>query len=68
PALLADLERYFQDRPAPQFTQTSCGHGRIETRCIWVTAALNDYLDFPEVAQAFLIERRVLKKKTGERS
>ena len=33
-----------------------------------VTEALNAYLDFPELAQAFLIERRVLKKKTGERS
>lgn len=67
PALLADLERYFQNRPAAaHFSVTSCGHGRIETRSIWVTEALNDYLDFPEVAQAFLIERRVLKKKTGE--
>lgn len=69
PALLADLERYFQNRPtAAHFSDTSCGHGRIETRSIWVTTALNDYLDFPAVAQAFLIERRVLKKKTGEHS
>lgn len=66
PALLADLERYFKERPTTaDFTDTSCGHGRIETRSIWVTCALNDYLDFPEVAQAFLIERQVLNKKTG---
>jgi len=52
PALLADLERYFQDRSAPQFTQTSCGHGRIETRSLWVTAALNDYLSRQSPAAA----------------
>ena len=66
PALFADLERYFQDRrPAADFTETSSGHGRIETRSIWVSEALNGYLDFPEVHQAFLIERQVLTKKTG---
>lgn len=65
PALLADLERYFQARSSAQFTETSSGHGRIETRSIWVSEALNGYLDFPEVHQAFLIERQVLKKKTG---
>jgi len=69
PALLADLERYFHNRPATaHFRETCCGHGRIETRSIWVTEALNDYLDFPGLAQAFLIERQVLKKKTGQRS
>lgn len=67
PALLADLERYFADRPGTtHFSETSCGHGRIETRSICVTEALNGYLDFPEVQQAFLIERQVLKKKTGQ--
>lgn len=65
PALLADLERYFKARSSAHFTETSCGHGRIETRSIWVSDALNGYLDFPEVHQAFLIERQVLKKKTG---
>ncbi len=66
PALLADLERYFADRPASaHFSETSCGHGRIETRSIWTTCDLNGYLDFPALAQAFLIERQVLTKKTG---
>lgn len=63
-----DLQHYFQNRAAPHFTETSCGHGRIETRSIWVTQALNDYLAFPKVAQAFLIERVVLEKKTGQHS
>jgi predicted transposase YbfD/YdcC len=40
-------------------------HGRIETRKIWTTAALNDYLDFPHVGQAFVIERQAIDKKTG---
>ena len=64
--LLGDIEQYFQSRAAAPFTDTSVGHGRIETRSIWTTEALNGYLDFPEVAQAFLIERQVVKKKTGE--
>jgi predicted transposase YbfD/YdcC len=67
PALLADLQRYFADHPGTaHFSETSCGHGRIETRSISVTDALNGYLDFPSLAQAFLIERQVLKKKTGQ--
>ena len=32
-------------------------HGRIETRRIWCSTALNAYLDFPHVGQVFLIER-----------
>lgn len=31
-----------------------------------MSAALNDYLDFPHVGQVFLIEREVTIKKTGE--
>ena len=38
-------------------------HGRIETRKIWTTTALNSYLDFPHVAQAFAIERIAIDKK-----
>ena len=34
----------------------------------WVTTTLNDYLDFPYVAQAFAIERQVIEKKTGKTS
>ncbi|MGH8524059.1 MAG: hypothetical protein ACREXY_07545 [Gammaproteobacteria bacterium] len=37
---------------------------RIETRKIWTTAALIGYLDFPHVAQAFVIERETIEKKT----
>ncbi|MFC1355632.1 MAG: hypothetical protein G8D58_02855, partial [gamma proteobacterium symbiont of Phacoides pectinatus] len=43
-------------------------HGRIETRKIWTTTALNDYLDFPRVRQAFMIERESINMKSGEQS
>jgi hypothetical protein len=33
------------------------GHGRIETRRIWTSTELNDYLNFPYVGQVFRIER-----------
>jgi predicted transposase YbfD/YdcC len=67
--LLQDLTLYFQNRQAPDFVElTPPNHGRIETRRIWTTPTLNDYLDFPHVGQAFLIERETLDKKTGKRS
>jgi predicted transposase YbfD/YdcC len=69
PTLLADLQLFFQDRQAPDYIQdTSADHGRIETRKIWTTTELNDYLNFPHVAQAFVVERHRIDKKTGESS
>lgn len=69
PTLLEDLTRFFQDRQAPQFvTHDPPDHGRIENRAIWTTTLLNDYLDFPHVAQAFAIERESIDKKTGKLS
>jgi len=69
PGLLEALQFYFRDRGQPHFVEPSPpDHGRIETRKIWTTTALNDYLDFPYVGQAFLIERHVIHKKTGEYS
>ena len=35
------------------------GHGRIEKRTIMVSSELNDYLDWPYVAQVFRLEREV---------
>ncbi len=43
-------------------------HGRIQTRKIWVTIDLNDYLDFPHAGQAFMIKRQSYDKKTGKTS
>ncbi|MCF1456357.1 MAG: ISAs1 family transposase [Candidatus Thiodiazotropha sp.] len=70
PRLLEEIAYYFQNRHSPaDFIQTGQGeHGRIETRKIWTTTALNDYLDFPHVRQAFMIERESINKKSGEQS
>ena len=69
PGLLEALKFCFQDRGQPHFVeQTPPDHGRLETRKIWTTTKLNDYLDFPHVGQAFVIERHVTHKKTGEHS
>lgn len=67
PSLLQDLTLFFQDRQKPDFVEaTPPDHGRIETRKIWTTTELNAYLDFPYVGQAFVIEREVIQKKTGQ--
>ena len=67
--ILQDLALLFQDRQQPDFVQyTPPDHGRIEIRKIWTTTELNDYLDFPYVGQAFLIERHSTEKKSGIRS
>ena len=67
PTLERDIALLFAQRAAPDFVEvTPPDHGRIETRRIWCSTALNAYLDFPHVAQVFLIERETLTKKTGE--
>ncbi len=42
-----------------QFTHVNKGHGRIEKRSILVSTDLNDYLNWPHIAQVFRIEREV---------
>lgn len=44
-------------------SQVHKGHGRIEKRTIWVSTELNDYLDWPGVAQVFRLEREVWHAK-----
>jgi len=69
PGILQDLEFYFQDRSQPHGVEhPPPDHGRIETRKVWTTTELNDYLDFPYVGQAFIVERHCLEKKTGATS
>jgi len=67
--LLQDVALIFQDRKQPHCViHDPPDHGRIETRKIWTTTELNDYLDFPHVGQVFAIERITLEKKTGQSS
>jgi predicted transposase YbfD/YdcC len=69
PTLETDIALVFEDRGAPDYTEVSPPeHGRIETRRIWCSTELNDYLDFPHVGQVFLIERECINKKSGARS
>jgi len=69
PGLFRDIKLYFQDRQEPDFiAYDPPDHGRIETRKIWTTNELNDYLDFPHVRQAFVIERESIEKKSGQYS
>ena len=54
--LQEDIALLFQGRKAPDFMEvTPPDHGRIETRRIWCSEALNEYLDFLHVSQVFLI-------------
>ena len=61
-----DIALLFEQREAADFVEiTAPDHGRIETRRIGCSTALNAYLDFPYVGQVFLIEPGSLNKKTG---
>lgn len=44
-------------------TKVHKGHGRIEKRTIMVSSELNDYLNWPHVAQVFRLEREVWHEK-----
>jgi predicted transposase YbfD/YdcC len=67
PTLLSDIEFQFRNRREPDYIDLApLDHGRIETRKIWITTELNNYLNFPHVGQAFAIERHCIDKKTGK--
>ena len=69
PTLQEDIRVLFAQRAGADFTDISpADHGRIETRRIWCSSRLNDYLDFPHVGQVFLIEREAIDKKSGRQS
>lgn len=70
PTLAAEIAKLFEKRSAtPDFVEiTPPDHGRIETRSIWCSVALNGHLDFPHVGQVFLIQRECVNKKTGKQT
>jgi predicted transposase YbfD/YdcC len=69
PALERDIALLFETRGAPDLEEvTPPDHGRIETRRIWCSTALNAYINFPHVGQVFLIERESIQKKTGKQT
>ena len=64
-----DIGLYFADPTSPVVLYTTTlelGHGRIERRTLYATSELNDYLAWPAVGQAGLIERVRIAKSTGE--
>lgn len=68
--LLEDIMFYFDSiNCKPGHTTTDgADHGRIETQNIWLTTELNEYLNFPHVDQAFMVERIAINKKTDKES
>src|SRR5438034_2563215 len=64
PELERDIALLFETRGAPDFVEAaSIEHGRIETRRIWCSAALNDYLDFPHKVRSFASRGNRLTRK-----
>jgi len=63
---LEDISFYFDNLDQePDYTSVDgLDHGRVETRKIWVSTALNEYLDFPHVGQIFRVERTTCHKKS----
>jgi predicted transposase YbfD/YdcC len=68
PQLLDDLVTLFADSdlPVEQASETRLHGGRIERRTLRVSTELVGYTDWPQLAQALCVERRVTKKRTGE--
>lgn len=66
--LLEDITYYFDNlnQEPNHITTDGVDHGRIETRKIWSTTNLNEYLNFPYVGQVFMIERITINKKSGK--
>lgn len=66
--LMEDIAFYFEnvDRKPDFSTVDGPDHGRIETRNIWTTTELNEYLDFPYVGQVFMVERSTYFIKSGK--
>lgn len=68
----AAIAEWFAEDPLPyevpnaSATSTEKGHGRLVTRHIETTTALNDYLDWPGLAQCFKLTRRRILISTGE--
>ena len=72
PNMLDDIRLTLDEdiaRRAPDFTDSSPKpeHGRRERRSIWVSSALNHYLDFPGVGQVFAVHRDTVEVHSGKR-
>ena len=69
PSLADAIRLIFESRGTPDYSEpTTLAHGRIESRSIWTSTALNEYLDFPFIGQVFAIQRHTINKTTGKES
>ena len=77
PDLLRDIQEVFDPAPtAAGWSQvprdlrsaqtTNSGHGRLEKRTLTASSFLNEYSDWPALAQVFKLERQVIVQRTGE--
>jgi predicted transposase YbfD/YdcC len=67
PSIAEAIRLVFENRGAPAYSEpVTLAHGRLESRSIWTSTALNDDLDFPFVGQVFAIQRHTIIKKTGK--
>jgi predicted transposase YbfD/YdcC len=73
PALYAAIDLVFTEPPPPlpahhldQVTTITKGHGRLETRTLERTCALNGYLEWPGVGQVLRRTCQRIQLKTGE--
>ena len=67
PTLREAISLLFNKRGKADYQEPFClTHGRIESRSIWVSSKLNEYVDFPYVGQVFAIQRYTINKKTGK--
>ena len=69
PTIAKAIHLLFEQRSEPDFREPyTLEHGRIESRSIWTSTALNDDLDFPCVGQVFAIQRHTIFKKSGKQT
>ena len=77
PRLYEDIQRLFApDNPKPGFgkiatdfqtaAKSNYGHGRLEKRTLQTSAMLNDYLDWPGVAQVYRLKREFRWLRQGK--
>ena len=64
--LMEDIAFHFEnsDRQPDFCTVDPPDHGRIETRNIWTSTELNEYLNFPYIGQVFMVEHITFSLKT----
>lgn len=69
PTLREAIALLFEKRGKPDYQEPfDLAHGRIESRSIWTSNKLNDYIDFPFAGQVFAIQRNTINKKSGKKS